>query len=121
MSANAGEPGIEDATRRTHLAAERTWLAWWRTGLTGIAAGVGIGRLLPELTGGIRWPYIVVGAGYALVGVAMIAYAEMRQRSMDAALREGRFDHLEPAALRVFTLCGVVLGLATFVVIVAQG
>ena len=25
------EPGIEDATRRTRLANERTYLAWWRS------------------------------------------------------------------------------------------
>ncbi|HEX6762590.1 MAG TPA: DUF202 domain-containing protein [Gaiellaceae bacterium] len=28
------ETGVEDATRRTRLANERTYLAWWRTGLT---------------------------------------------------------------------------------------
>jgi Domain of unknown function (DUF202) len=27
-----------DATRRTYLASERTELAWWRTGLYGVAA-----------------------------------------------------------------------------------
>lgn len=121
MAGEAGEPGVEDATRRTHLAAERTWLAWWRSGLTSIAAGVGIGRLLPELTGGVRWPYVLVGAGYVLVGIAMIAYAEVRQRVMAAALREGRYHHLEPTALRTFTVCGILLGLATLAIIVAQG
>jgi putative membrane protein len=121
VPSTAGEPGVEDATRRTHLAAERTWLAWWRTGLTSIAAGVGIGRLLPELTGGVTWPYVIVGAGYVLVGISMIVFAELRQRDMDAALREGRFDHLESTALRGFTICGVLLGLATLAVIVAQG
>ena len=64
---------------------------------------------------------MLVGAGYVLVGVAMIIFAEVRQRGMAAALRRGSFDHLESAALRTFTICGVVLGLATLAVIVAQG
>jgi len=115
-----GEPGAEDATRRTHLAAERTWLAWWRSGLTAIAAGVGIGRLLPELSGGTTWPYAVIGAGYAVVGVAMIAYAEVRHRRLGEALSEGRYAHLEDVALRCFTVAGIVLGVATVVMIVSQ-
>jgi hypothetical protein len=27
------EPAEDDVTRRTRLAAERTWLAWWRSGI----------------------------------------------------------------------------------------
>ena len=33
-----------DATRRTHLATERTELAWWRTGLTALAVAYGSAR-----------------------------------------------------------------------------
>ena len=33
-----------DATRRTHLASERTYLAWWRTGLTSLTVGIGAGQ-----------------------------------------------------------------------------
>ena len=113
------EPGIEDATRRTHLAAERTWLAWWRSGITSIAAGVGIGRLLPELAGGTTWPYAVIGTGYALVGVAMIGYSAVRQRRLGAALRAGEYAYLEDRTLRAFTLAGFVLGVLTVALIVA--
>jgi putative membrane protein len=34
-----------DATRRTHLANERTRLALWRTGLTAIAVALAVGRV----------------------------------------------------------------------------
>ncbi|MGI8557109.1 MAG: DUF202 domain-containing protein [Solirubrobacteraceae bacterium] len=47
------------ATRRTHLANERTYLAWWRTGITALAGG----KLVPSLAHGARWPYVVLGAG----------------------------------------------------------
>jgi len=41
-----------DALRRTRLANERTYLAWWRTGLTAFAVGLGAGKLVPELSSG---------------------------------------------------------------------
>ena len=58
------EPGVEDATHRTRLANERTYLAWWRTGLTAFAVSVGVGRLVPEHTDANRWPFEVVGAAF---------------------------------------------------------
>ena len=30
---------VADASRRTYLAGERTYLAWWRSGLTALAVG----------------------------------------------------------------------------------
>jgi uncharacterized membrane protein YidH (DUF202 family) len=42
----APQDGI-DPTRRTWLAAERTWLAWWRSGIAAAAAAIGVGRLVP--------------------------------------------------------------------------
>src|SRR5215207_9302116 len=56
-----------DATRRTRLANERTYLAWWRTGLTAFAVSLGAGKLVPALTDETRWPYVVVGVGFALL------------------------------------------------------
>ena len=45
-----------DATRRTRLANERTYLAWWRTGLTSFAVSLGAGKLVPALTEESHWP-----------------------------------------------------------------
>jgi len=52
-------PGVDearDATRRTRLANERTYLAWWRTGLTNFAVSLAAGKLVPELSSGAAWP-----------------------------------------------------------------
>ena len=38
-----------DALRRTRLANERTYLAWWRSALTALAVAVGTGRIAPGL------------------------------------------------------------------------
>jgi uncharacterized membrane protein YidH (DUF202 family) len=49
-----GETGEEvvDATRRTRLAGERTYLAWWRSALAAFAVSLGVGKIVPELTSG---------------------------------------------------------------------
>ena len=53
MTATPAHPAEDasggDGTRRTALAAERTWLAWWRTGLGASAVAIGVGRILPGL------------------------------------------------------------------------
>src|SRR3954471_6926801 len=48
---------VGDALRRTPLANERTYLAWWRSALTALAVAVGTGRIAPGLAGGAVWPY----------------------------------------------------------------
>jgi uncharacterized membrane protein YidH (DUF202 family) len=109
-----------DATRRTYLANERTYLAWWRTGLTALASGVGIGRLVPSLTHQTRWPYAVLGAGFALVGIVTICYGLVRERAVRAAVRSGRFEHPDDRMLAILTGAGVVLGTVLLVLVVVQ-
>src|SRR5215475_10386512 len=84
-----------DATRRTRLANERTYLAWWRTGLTSIAVAIGIGRIVPGVENVTRWPYQVVGAGFGMLGVAFIAVGYARVRIVERALARGEFPRLD--------------------------
>jgi inner membrane protein YidH len=110
-----------DASRRTYLAGERTQLAWWRTGLTALAVALAVGRVVPDLRdGGAQWPYSVIGAGFALYGVSLIAYGSARAGEVQRAVREGGFIQARPAALRALTIGGIVLGLATIVVVLAD-
>jgi putative membrane protein len=52
-----------DLIRRTRLAAERTELAWWRTALTSIPVAVGVGRVVPELSGTTtELPYVLAAS-----------------------------------------------------------
>jgi hypothetical protein len=44
-------------TRRTRLANERTYLAWWRTDLTTFAVSLAAGKLVSELSSGTAWPF----------------------------------------------------------------
>jgi putative membrane protein len=111
------EGETRDATRRTRLANERTYLAWWRTGLTGLAVSFGAGRLVPELSGGPRWPFEVVGVGFAVVGVAFMGYGYIRHRAVESALARGEYVSLSNRAAIVFAGVGGALGLATILVV----
>jgi inner membrane protein YidH len=102
-----------DATRRTRLANERTYLAWWRTGLTAIAVAVGIGRIVPGVTNVTRWPYELVGAGYGLLGVAFIAVGYVRVRTVERAVARGDFPRLDERLELGLIGISIALGLAT--------
>lgn len=109
---------VVDATRRTRLAAERTYLAWWRSGLAALAVSVGVGKLVPELTAGRSIGYELLGVGYGLLGVAFIGYGYWRQRVMEGAMAEGGFVPFHDRASLAFAVAGVLLGIATVVAIV---
>jgi putative membrane protein len=110
----------QDATRRTRLANERTYLSWWRTGLTALAVSLAAGRVVPTLSHRTAWPYEIVGAGFAVLGVACIINAYQREREIDRALREGRFAYMDPRSTMLLTALGVVLGLLTLGLIVVN-
>ena len=104
-------------TRRTRLANERTYLAWWRTGLTSLAVGIGAGKLVPELTSGAARQYKAIGVGFTAVGVLFIAYAYVRQKQVEDALARGDYAPFEPRTGFVFAALGAALGIATLVVL----
>jgi putative membrane protein len=112
--------GVGDATRRTRLANERTYLAWWRTGLTALAVSLGAGRLVPELSKGAKWPFEVIGVAFAVTGLAFIGYGYLRQKRIEEALGRGEYAPLENRAALTFTVAGLVLALATIVLVLAR-
>jgi uncharacterized membrane protein YidH (DUF202 family) len=121
-SSEAPAPPASDVTRRTYLAAERTWLAWWRTGLAATATALGVGRLLPELVdASVTWPYVAVGCGFGLVALALVILGWLRQRQVDAALRAGTFSPLPDSWVSGLALSATVLTLATIAIVVVQG
>ena len=114
-----GDDGqVVDASRRTHLANERTYLAWWRTGLTALAASLAVGRIVPEFAGGRRWPYEALGAAYAVLGIVLLVYGAMRRREVDEALRSGRFAPAHDHVLTAISVLAVAIGLITAALVV---
>ena len=99
-----------DALRRTRLASERTYLAWWRTGLTAIAVGVGAGGIAPNLVGEAHWAYVLIGTGFAALGVGLLGYGLRRQAIVDRVLSEGGFAPPDTRVLLVLTGAAALLG-----------
>ena len=110
-----------DATRRTRLANERTYLAWWRTGLTSFAVSLATGKLVPELSDGPSWPYTILGVVFALLGSLCIIYALRRQRAVERAIDEGIYVGPDERVLAVLSIAGAVVGLVLTVVLIVQG
>jgi putative membrane protein len=104
-----------DATRRTRLANERTYLAWWRSGLTALAVAVGTGKIAPAIGAdlGTDWLFQLVGAGFGAIGVLFVLYAYVRQRAVERALERGAYVPLDPRFALVLTLATALLGAMT--------
>jgi uncharacterized membrane protein YidH (DUF202 family) len=109
-----------DASRRTWLAAERTWLAWWRTGLGAAAVAIAVGRALPALAHGARWPFRLMGVAYAALAVAVVVLGAVRQRRAAEALRRGGYDELSSRLVTWLTAAAVALAIATMVLVLVS-
>jgi len=88
--------GAQDSTRRDGtepdarftLANERTFLAWNRTALALVVAGLGIVQLLPPFPG-VPWGRHVLGIPLIVLGAAVSAIAYREWRRTQQALRHG--------------------------------
>src|SRR4051812_21886951 len=99
-------PSDLDQARRTSMAAERTWLAWWRTALAASAGALAIGRFAPELLHVAAWPYVALGCGYASLAVALWLVGAQRQRELEHALRTDSQLPLRFRTVGLFTVGG---------------
>jgi putative membrane protein len=113
-------PSDLDQVRRTSMAAERTWLAWWRTALGATAGALAIGRFAPHLLNVAAWPYILLSCGYASLAVGLLIVGAQRQRELEHALRTGGDVPLRFRTVGVFTAGGVALVVMTIVLVIAQ-
>jgi putative membrane protein len=73
---------------RFTLANERTFLAWLRTSLSLLAAGVAVVQLLPEFA--IPGTRAVIGGLLTALAVVTAAGGVLRWRSVETAIRRGR-------------------------------
>jgi inner membrane protein YidH len=113
----AGDPG---ATSRTGMAAERTWLAWWRTALAASAGALGVGRLAPEVLHSAPAPYMILGCGYALLAVGLLFVGARRQYDLQRATDRSEQAPLAFRTVAAFTAGGVLLAVMTVVLVLAQ-
>lgn len=97
------------------LAAERTYLAYLRTGLGLIAAGVAVAAAFPEA--GALLPRRVIGVVLVLTGSLVSREAVRRYRAVQAAMRRG--EPLPRASLtQALSWVLVVVGLAAAALVI---
>jgi putative membrane protein len=109
-----------DALRRTRLANERTYLAWWRTAMTAIAVALASGKLIPLLSTGSVWAFELLGTAFGLTGIALMAFAYVRQRRVEEAVARGGYAAFDARAGLAFAAVGMLLGLGTILVILVE-
>jgi len=108
------------AIRDTQLAGERTFLAWWRTGVAAIIAAIAVGKLLPVLTDRGETLSVILGVGFAVVGAAAIGYGWHRHAAIEDALARGEFSASDRRATLAFSVAGIVLALLAIVIVVVS-
>jgi uncharacterized membrane protein YidH (DUF202 family) len=113
-------PREVDATRRTYLAQERTLLAWWRAGLAAFAVAIGVGRLVPALLDVSASPFVTLGVGFGVLGLAFVFTGARRDAEVKRQLASGRFQPLQGRVVWGFTVTLLVLGVATLVLLVLE-
>ena len=73
-----------------------------------------------ELSSGAAWPFEALGVAFALVGLAFIVYAYLRQKRVDEALARGEFAPFDVRVGLAFAVVGSLLAVATIVLIFAE-
>ncbi|MBI5310201.1 MAG: DUF202 domain-containing protein [Actinobacteria bacterium] len=100
-------------SRRTVLAAERTWLAWWRTGMAVATVSIAVGGVAPRLVETERAPFVVLGIGYALLSVVVFTAAFRRHRQINRAIRINGDIGSDASLILTLTVLGGLLAIAT--------
>ena len=120
MAQHTSEPADTGTTLNVEMAAERTWLAWWRTALVATAGALGVGRLAPRLLHAAPVPYVVLGCCYGLLAGALLIVGLVRHRAIERAVERGERAPLGARTVALFTAGGAVLATLTIVVVLAQ-
>ncbi len=107
------------APRRTMLAAERTQLAWWRTGFALLAVGLAIGKIVPQLADEeVVWPYTLLGAAFGLFAIVMTVQGSHRRSQVEAAVKSGRPVETSSFTQGLLTGGAILLAVATTLMII---
>jgi putative membrane protein len=104
---------------RSHLAGERTLLAWWRSGLAALAVSLAVGRVIPALIDESKGWFVALGVGFAVLAMAFTLYGTSRQRQVDRAIAGGDFHPLDGKVVFLLTALMALLAVTTIVLVLA--
>jgi putative membrane protein len=106
--------------KQTLMAAERTWLTWWRSALVATAGSLAVGRVTPQALHVAAWPYVLLGVGYGVLAIGMVLVGAWRQRRLARAVVAGVDSTLDSRLVAVFTAGSAALGVCTIALVLAQ-
>jgi putative membrane protein len=112
--ARASHAATAEPDVRFTLANERTFLAWNRTALALVVAGLGIVQLLPPFPG-VPWGRHVLGLPLIVLGATVSVRSYWEWRLNQAALRRGA---PLPRSLLPSVLAGTIAGIAALSAVV---
>lgn len=100
-----------------HLANERTFLSWIRTGVAFIGVGFVVARFAGPLTGSIPMGPLALGLATIAAGALLTIYAAFEYRGTFRAIETGVF---KPRTLVLYSVSGatILLGVVAAVVLV---
>ncbi|CAJ1402922.1 unnamed protein product [Effrenium voratum] len=94
----------EGSTARDHLANERTFLAWLRTGLSLTGAGFGIVKFLPGVFTNLILGFTLIG-----VGISVLVFGASRYYDVMHSLERGEFAIDTGGVLLVVGCAGILV------------
>jgi putative membrane protein len=105
----AGEAGEAEPDARFTFANERTFLAWTRTALAFVVAGLGIVRLLPPFHG-VPWGRQLLGVPLIVLGgvISLVGYGEWVRNQRALRRREPLARSVLPRILSM-TIAGLAI------------
>jgi putative membrane protein len=105
------DDGFNDS-RRTRLANERTFLAWWRTGLGAYSVALATGKVLPDVVGGTTWPYVALGVVISLLGALVTGVGWWHYVSVNRHLAGGEDANTPAWVIAIMAAGGLLCALA---------
>jgi putative membrane protein len=111
------DPGEQEPDYRFTLANERTFLAWARTALALLAAGVAVVQLVPQFS--VVGARTSVGVVLGLLSVLASAGGVLRWRQVQRAMRRG--EPLPPVRVVWLLAAGLAVVAAGVVVLLVVG
>ncbi len=116
----ADASGGDSAPRRTWLAAERTYLAWLRTGLGTLGLALAVGRLLPALVDASHVVFGLLGAGYGVLGVLFLVFGALHMQGIRSSLADDRPLPTSVWSLWILTALSIVLAVVTIFLVLVE-
>ncbi len=91
---NSAAQGSDEALKghiRTHLANERTFAAWVRTGISISMVGLVIARFLATQHSGLTRYFILLGDAYVVTGISILAFSAYNFFQTQQQIEAGQF------------------------------